>query len=75
MTSLFGEIHNSIFVGPIKIKKDFERNNIHSNEMMKSIKKASKPVTTNAQKRLDREEAMKRKNGNKRVKYMYNIQL
>ena len=43
--------------------------------MMKSIKKASKPVTTNAQKRLDREEAMKRKNGNKRVKYMYNIQL
>ena len=128
MTTLFGEIQNSIFIGPIKlkvgileisdgpgsnslespitlqygdlrhhmhqcttvvmhflirfktpsIKADYEAKNLHSNEQMKSIKRVRRNQnrqTSLEQKRRDREEEIKRRNGNRRVKYMHNIEL
>ena len=75
LSSLFGEIHNNIMVGPIRMKSFYEQRNVHSNEKMTSIKKARKQVTSNRQKELDREEQIRRKNGSKKVRYMYNIEL
>ena len=78
MTTLFGEIQNSIFIGPIKLKSDYEAKNLHSNEQMKSIKRVRRNQnrqTSLEQKRRDREEAIMRRNGNRRVKYMHNIEL
>ena len=75
MSSLFGEIHNNIMVGPIRVRGYYEQRNVHSNEKMKSIKKASRKVTNHRQKQLDREERIRQKHGQKRVKYMHNIEL
>ena len=54
---------------------DFDQVKQSLKDYLKSIKQAKRPVTTNAQKRLDKEEAIKKRNGHKRVKYMYDIQL
>ena len=75
MSSLFGEIHSNIMVGPVRMKSFYEQRNVHSKEKMKSIKKASRTVTNNRQKQLDREERIKQRHGQKKVKYMYNIEL
>ena len=60
------------------IKADYEAKNLHSNEQMKSIKRVRRNQnrqTSLEQKRRDREEEIKRRNGNRRVKYMHNIEL
>ena len=45
MSSLFGEIHNNIMVGPVRVRGYYEQRSVHSNEKMKSIKSALRKLT------------------------------
>ena len=71
-SSLMSQVHHSFLIGPIRLR-NYERNNIHSNQKMVSVKHAKRDVRTREQKLRDREDEIMKKNGKRKVQYMNNI--
>ena len=73
-SSLMSQVHHSFMLGPIRLQ-NYERNNIHSNQKMVSVKHAKRDVRTREQKLRDQEEERMAKYGKRKVQYMHNIKL